>query len=127
MKKLLSIALSLLACFTMAFSVTACKDGKNSSSSNNVEVPAGKVQFDFTVTLADGTVVANAPYCIILCNGDQCTPYSTDANGQASMQVDDMAGWYAHVEYPGYTAPQWTYEQSENKVITYTFVLTPEA
>lgn len=128
MKKLLTITLSFLACFTMLVGAAACNDKNSSSSSDSgVQVPAGKVQFDFTVKLADGTVVANSTPGVILCNGDNCTPYTTDANGKVSVQVDDIAGWTAHVEYPGYDSPEWAYEQSDDKTIEYTFVLTPAA
>ena len=124
MKKFVALCLSLVAALGFSVAATACSEGSSSSSGTQNSVPEGMVKFEFTVEYANGDKKANA--MIILCNGDNCTPYTTDANGYVTMTVEDKAGWYAHVEgVAGYEAPTFYADQEASDV--YTFVLTEKA
>lgn len=125
MKKFMALCLSLVAALSMTLGAAACGGNDDSSSSGTQNsVPEGQVRFEFTVQYANGEKRANT--MIILCNGDNCTPYTTDANGYVSMTVEDKAGWYAHVEgVSGYEAP--TFYADDEASDSYTFVLTEKA
>ena len=124
MKKFIALCLSLVAALGMSLAVASCDATQDSTSGTQNSVPEGMVKFEFTVEYANGEKRADT--MIILCNGDNCTPYTTDANGYVTMTVEDKAGWYAHVEgVTGYQAP--TFYADEEASDAYTFVLTEKA
>lgn len=124
MKKFLALCLSLVAALGMTFAAASCGDTNNSSNGTQNSVPEGQVRFEFTVQYENGEKRANT--MIVLCNGNNCTPYTTDANGYVQITVEDKAGWYAHVEgVKDYEATTFYADQEESN--SYTFVLTEKA
>ena len=123
-KKFFALCLSLVAALGMTFAVASCGDTNESSNGTENSVPEGQVRFEFTVQYENGEKRANT--MIVLCNGDNCTPYTTDANGYVQITVEDKAGWYAHVEgVSGYQAE--TFYADNEASDAFTFVLTEKA
>lgn len=122
MKKFMALCLSLVAALGMTLGAAACGDNNDSSSSGTQNsVPEGMVKFEFTVKI-DGALAANT--MVILCNGENCTPYPTDANGYVTMTVEDKEGWYAHVAgYEGDAYKQYTFYADQEESNSYTFNL----
>jgi len=123
MKKLFALILSAVAVFAL-FSVAACDNGKEDSSST-------EVKYSFTVCLPDGSPAEGVT--VIACevetdaNGNKtelnCLPCATTgADGKAEfVPQDPTIEYHIKVSFYGYTCADEYY--TEGKSATFTFNL----